>query len=289
MKTQYDIIFITSCCDTVEIHNLIESLNKNYTNLKLLLIITNMSGNILNLSDNSKFDYKLFNVTKLLNSSESRNLGIHFILKNNLFSYYIAFPDDDTTYDKSFFNFFNNLLNSNSINFKNYICNVKCREDNNLYYRKKVSNFPFKATKYNFDNVGAVNMILNFDTFYNIKYFNEKYGVGSIYGAGEDGDYFLRAIKYKEIFYNPNLYTIHPASNFSKLNNLELKDRMVKYSRGVISVLCLHNMYLFAFYITLRALGGFFINLKTDFKISLLYLKLFFIRLYFLLKYSIYV
>lgn len=248
-----------------------------------------MSGKSLNFTENLKFEYILLNVSKMLNSSEARNLGIDYVLQNNLFSHYIAYPDDDTTYDKSFFNFFNNLLKFNSINLKNYICNVKCREDINLYYRKKISNIPFKATKYNFDNVGAVNMILNFDTFLNIKYFNEKYGVGSIYGAGEDGDYFLRVLEYTEIYYNPNLYTIHPAPNISLLNNTDLKERMVKYSRGVISILCLHNMHLFAFYITIRALGGFFIHLKKNFKISILYLKLFFIRLYFLFKYTVHV
>lgn len=250
-----------------------------------------MSGNILNFTDNLFFDYKVLNITKILNSSKSRNIGIDYVLQNNLFSYFISFPDDDTTYDENFFIFFKELINSKKSTFKNYICDVKCREDINLYYRKKISNIPFKATIYNFDNVGAVNMILNFDTFYNIKYFNEKYGVGSYYGAGEDGDYFLRAVKYTDIFYSPYFYTIHPNSNllFSKINYKDFKERKIKYSRGVISVLCLHKMYLFAFYISIRALGGFLIHVTRDFKLSLFYFKLFFMRIYFLFKYSIYV
>jgi hypothetical protein len=291
LKSKYDIIFITSCCDKFEIHNLFESILNNNSELKILLLITNMSGNFLNFTDNFVFDYKIINTSKILNSSESRNLGIDYVLQNNLFSYYIAFPDDDTTYDKFFFNFFYNIIYSNTTTFKNYICNVKCREDVNLYYRKKISNNPFKATKYNFVNVGAVNLILNFNTFYEIKHFNEKYGVGSFYGAGEDGDYFLRVLNYSEVFYNPDLYTIHPSPNTlsTKLNYNELNKRMIKYSRGVISVLCLHKMYLFGFYISLRALGGVIIYLNSNLKLSLLYFKIFFLRLYFLCKYSFYV
>ena len=49
------------------------------------------------------------------------------------------------------------------------------------------------------------------------------------------------------------------------------------------------SWYLFAFYISLRSLGGFLIHLKINFKISFLYLRIFIIRLYFLFKYSIYV
>jgi hypothetical protein len=291
LKIKYDFIFITSCCDVSEIYNLIDSINSNNSKLRILLIITNMSCEILNLENISKFDYKLINVNKILNSSESRNLGIDFVLQKNLYSYYIAFPDDDTTYDKLFFDFFYNLIYTKANVFNNFICNVKCRENTNLYYRKKIANNPFKATKYDFDNVGAVNIILNFNTFYNNKYFNEKYGVGSIYGAGEDGDYFLRALNHSDFFYNPEFYTIHPTPNTlnKKLNYKDLNYRMIKYSRGVISVLCLHKMYLFAFYITLRAFGGFLINLKSNFRISILFFKIFFLRLYFLFKYSFYV
>ncbi len=291
LKTKYDFIFITSCCDNVEIYNLINSINTNISKLRILLIITNMSGDNLKLSHISNFDYKLINTKKILNSSESRNIGIDYVLQNNLNSIYIAYPDDDTTYDKYFFEYFYNLIYIKKNIFYNFICNVKCREDTNLYYQKKISNIPFKVTKYNFDNVGAVNIILNFDTFYNIKYFNEKYGVGSYYGAGEDGDYFLRALNYSQFFYNPEFYTIHPNSNilYTKLNYKDLNDRMTKYSRGVISVLCLHKMYLYAFYISLRAFGGFVIHLKKNIKISLLFLKIFFVRLYFLFKYYFYV
>jgi hypothetical protein len=291
LKLKYDFIFITSCCDVSEIYNLIDSINRNNSELIVLLIITNMSGEFLTINKNISFDFKVINVSCLLNSSESRNKGIDYVLKNNIQSNYIAFPDDDSTYDEIFFLYFKRLFNSPIRYYKNYICNVRCRDNINLFYRKKIANNPFMVTKYNFDNIGAVNFILNYDTFYNIKYFNVKYGVGSIYGAGEDGDYFLRALNYTEIYYSPDFYTIHPASNIvnRNLNYTELNNRMTKYSRGVISVLCLHRMYLYAFYISFRAFGGFIFNLMSNFKISFLYLKIFILRLYFLFKFSFYV
>ena len=287
MITKFDIIFITSCCDKIEINYLLNSINQSDFNLKIFIIIINMNGEDLIVDKKFKFNFLIINTLELLNSSKSRNLGIDYILQNKLTSYFVAFPDDDTTYDNNFFNFiFTKIYVENEID-RNYLCDVKCRDNLNKFYRKKISNTTFKVSKYNFDSVGAVNIILNLDTFLKVKYFNEKYGVGSIYGAGEDGDYFLRSLNFSDFFYIPSLYTIHPSVNLKVTSSdfSALSNRMLKYSRGVISVLCLHKMRLYACYISFRALGGVIINLPKSPKIAFLYFKIFFIRIFFLLKF----
>lgn len=289
MSPKYDLIFISSCINSKEIFNLIFSLNTDRTFLKKLLIITNMSG--VNISVHNKINYDLFiiNEDKILNSSQSRNLCINYLIKNKVSSKYYAFPDDDSTYDSSFFNFLYSQIYLSNDKLSNLVFDVKCRENLNLFYRSKIDNKVRKITKYDFDSIGAVNIIVNSFTFFNVGLFNEKFGVGSFYGAGEDGDYFLRALKFNEFYYFPNLYTIHPSS--SKIlynNNLKfLKIRMFNYSRGVIKVLCSHKLIFYAVYISLRPLAPFIYNLGSlNFNLSLLFFKVFLFRLYLIFKYS---
>jgi len=288
LKKKYDIIFITSCCKLDEIYNLLESIIKYNKSLSLFIVIVNMSNKKINIDKDINFEIEILEINKIFNSSISRNIAIKFIINNNITSHFVCFPDDDTTYDFNFFNFLNKKINQEEDTCKNFATNVMCRHDVKIFYRNRIATEDMILTKYNFDQIGAVNLIINYDTFVKVKYFNEKYGVGSYYGAGEDGDYFLRCLSFSDIYFINNLYTIHPAVSdlYKNLNSKLFFIRMINYSRGVISVLCMHKMYLFAFYISIRALGGSIINIFKNPNLSFIYFKIFFYRILFLIKFS---
>jgi hypothetical protein len=292
MNKKFDLIFISSCIDSNEIFNLIYSLDTDKTPLKKLLIVFNMSGNDVSPELKINYDIIIINENRILNSSQSRNQVVNYIICNNITGYYYAFPDDDSTYDFVFFNFMYQRI----INFHkepiNLVFDVKCRDDVSKFYRGRIGKKERRITKYDFDSIGAVNIVVNNFTFLKLKSFDERYGVGSFFGAGEDGDYFLRGLNFNHFFYFPQLYTIHPSpSTLYKSNKLDyLKIRMFNYSRGVMHVLCSHKMFLYAIYISLRPLGPFIGNiLKFNIKLALLFFRVFLFRIYLTIKFSFYV
>lgn len=284
----FDLIIIVPFCDYKHINYLINSLNSYNRGLNTHFVgINQTKSDLLDVESTSNFNsfVFLYSLSKL-NSSEARNVGLDYIRANKIQYKYIVFLDDDSSLDNIFFEF----VSSKCSEYKeeiNFVCDVKLQENVKLFYRGEISTREKFLNKYFFDSIGAVNILLTSYTINKVGIFDEKYGVGSYYGAGEDGDFFLRAIDVSSFYYSKLFYTIHPSINFKSnvLDFYHLNRRNILYSRGTISVLCKHNLKLYAFYIALRALGASFKHLIFNPKLSLLYFVSFFYRIGFLFRF----
>ncbi|MGE6220121.1 hypothetical protein ACQKCH_09865 [Nubsella zeaxanthinifaciens] len=220
-----------------------------------------------------------------MNTSIARNVGIKYVLDNGLTSSFVGFPDDDSSFDSSFFNQINLLINKRD--FRNFVIDVFCTGSKKLFRTINYSNNKL-LSKYDYNIVGAVNIILDFETFYNNSFFDVRFGVNAKYGAGEDGDYFIRAVGYKDFYYNNSLYNYHPSgeSKLEKLPYLQLRARVLGYGKGVIALLCKHKMFKQAMIVTARAPGG-ALKYLMRFKllIALTYFESFWVRLFYLIKF----
>ena len=113
--------------------------------------------------------------------------------------------------------------------------NVLCRDTKETYSNYNIADGALLKKK-DVLFVGCVRLMLSKDTFYKVGYFDEQLGIGAKYGAGEDGDYFLRALEYDEFHYTAKVYNFHPSPSlkYSKLKFKELILRFNNYGRGCL-------------------------------------------------------
>ena len=223
-----------------------------------------------------------------VNSSVARNIGIDYLLNHQLVSKFVCFPDDDSSYDRIFFKKIQSLIESNKLG--NYVTDVYCTGSRDLFRKVPYRNFTVLSNK-DFNIVGAVNIILNFKTFLQVLYFDSRFGVNAKYGAGEDGDYFIRAVQIERFYYTKELYSYHPSGEYryKSLSFKSMRKRLAGYACGGIALLCKHRMYKAAIILTFRAIGGMTkYLLKGEFKIAIAYFEAFFLRFFYLLKFSVF-
>jgi hypothetical protein len=286
----FDLIIITTCINNLHIKNLLNSiiLNNKYINT-YIYVINQYNDKIVVESDQNNF-IKIFNLKidnyNFLNSSLSRNIAIDFIIKNNIKSHYVCFPDDDTTFDHVFFIEIHRLI-QNSI-FNNYIFDVYCNNSNSHFHKIKHKDGTI-ISKNDYTYVGAVNILLKYETFLKTGFFDHRFGVNAIYGAGEDGDYFLRALNVSKFYYTNKFYNFHPPKNNFHLNYSYRKHRskLINYGKGVIVLLIKHKMYFEALKNSFKALGAFvYYFFKLQPIIAIVYFEVFFVRIFTLILYS---
>lgn len=289
MNEKFDVILVSTCCNHESVYELIDSLI-NYNNLIVVcLIVVNQDENKIKFIQNTnhtKVDIIEYN--RIVNTSVARNVGIQYLLDNNYISHFVCFPDDDSSFD---FNFFCQIKeNIRNCVFKNLVTDIYCTGTDKLFRKINLENNS-KLTKKNFNIVGAVNIILNFPTFSKVLYFDTRFGVNAKYGAGEDGDYFIRAIQKEPFYYSNTIYTYHP-SGFDKFRRLDYRQKRKKlksYGFGVIALLCKHKMYFKSLVVAFRALGGVLNSFsKFEFSLGLAYFEAFFVRLFCLIKFLIF-
>lgn len=280
----YDLILVTVCINNLHINKLLDSIYLHNKHVKANVIIVNQSNSKLYIENNYFNNFKFINLNitdkNYLNSSSSRNIAFEYILKNKIKSNYICFPDDDTTFDNYFFEYLKNIISSGIYN--NYIFDVYCNNTDNLFHNIKYEEGHI-IRKYDYKYVGAVNILINFETWVKTGFFDTRFGVNAKYGAGEDGDYFLRALKIKKFYYTKKLYNFHPSKiDFSdSLNYNNYKLKLKNYGKGVIVLLIHHKMFAEAFKVSFKALAAFFYySIKAKPKLAFIYLEVFFVRLY---------
>lgn len=235
------LLFATTCQNREYIEQLYKSILDGNKTLDLCVISLLQKGvkveEKLYKNDFSKFIFLYTDNGYGL--SKARNIIINYITKNNIKFDYIMFPDDDSTFDASFFENFEKIVTGNSL-ISVYNQNTK------VPYKMNYESFTY-ADKNQFEMAMSVNMIVSYDTFIKVGTFDENMGVGAKYGAGEDGDYFIRCCNESGQGFNVahEIYNYHPANNqkFKLIPLRTLVRRYRTYGEGVIYLCVKHKMY----------------------------------------------
>ena len=286
-RDNYNLILITTAITKEYIEKLLQSISNNNKSIRCYILIVLQNGLEIPIRDYStdKLDIDYITIPNQVNSSKGRNIGIEYVIHNRIHGKYIMFPDDDSTFNKDFFDNFNNSLNDNSC----YIITAYCEGTEILYnsYHSKIRHGTIIKRDFAL-KIGTINLILNYNIFKRVGLFDELMGVGAIHGAGEDSDYFLRALKYSDFYFNSNLYTFHPSPSmtYDKLSFRKLISRYKKYGDGVIYMLCKHRMYYSAITCIAKGFVGSIIAMaKFQGRLSIARFYAGFVRLYSFIKY----
>lgn len=273
----YDLVFVTTSSDLDLLEQYFKSLNSN-NSLNLLVVVVCQKGLELIPSCNNITHVHLIKINNKLSLSKARNYALEWLELEGIKYSYIMFPDDDSTFDMHFFNKFKMVVNEGL----NFLIDVRNQLEPGYFIKHNFEDGQ-RLGLISWNKSCSVNMIINFSTVSKLRRFDEKLGVGAQYGAGEDSDFFIRAVRENCIFTFTNaLYTIHPAAlDTYRTMSLEiLVKRFKNYGRGVVFVLMKHSMYLEAVKVCFRGVAGSIISaLKGNFKLSYAYFRSFLARI----------
>lgn len=275
MNQTFDILFVTTFIrpDTVDI--LLDSILAHNQSVRIGMVLVAQNNLPFDASRYESDYLTLFPITipNQVNSSRGRNIGIEYIHRHDLQSTFVMFPDDDTSFDAVFFQ------TVPTLNPK--LCYaLDVRNSDTDGFRLKIPST--HVGQEGWKVIGATNMLLSYEVFRHTGVFDEAMGVGAEYGAGEDGDYYLRSLAYaREYHYIETLYNYHPSGGkrYQELSLSALISRFHHYGRGVIYMLCKHKLYGQALGLTFKALAGSVLRLcQLNFKMSLVYQIAFYSR-----------
>lgn len=259
------LIFATTCQNILYIEELYKSIIEGNKTLDLCVITLLQKGNKIKeeLYKNNFTKFIFLHTDNCYGLSKARNIIIDYIIDQNIKFDYIMFPDDDSTFDGSFFdNFCNSVFCNSLISVYNQNTKIPYKLDYKYFTYADVNSFKLAM---------SVNMIISYKTFINVGHFDENLGVGAKYGAGEDADYFIRCCNENNCGFNVvhKLYNFHPANTHKfKLMTLNaLIKRYRTYSEGVIYLCIKHKLYGEAIKYIVRGIFGamhalIFLNIK---------------------------
>lgn len=290
-RVNYDLVMVVTFIDNQSICSMLKSVIDSNHNTQVLIVLVNQLDIPISIDSlNKNVHVESIYPKCALSLSGARNIAIKYIKDNKIKFNHIMFPDDDSTFDKTFFESFKDVIESN----KNYIISVY-NANTKDYYR------PFKLQdnqileKKDFKSAISVNMILAYETLLKTGEFDESLGIGTRLGSAEDLDYYIRACSITHFRFASRIYNYHPSAKslFDSAGLVKLLNRSVSYSRGYIYVMFRHKLFWESFNIVVRALlaSGYFL-VKLQFKRSIVNFLTFFIRLthfvYFLMNYRNY-
>jgi hypothetical protein len=287
MTKVYDLIFLVTSRDKSLIESFFNNMVDSYDDtIELLLFYVNQEVIINYESFDFEFDFLVID-TELVGLSSARNIGLDVLRENNISSRFIMFPDDDSTFDKTFFQKFNEVEFKSNINYITPIYNVGTFD---TYIGYKDCNFKLLTEK-NVAVVGSPNQILNYQSFKSLIYFDTKLGVGADYGSSEDHDLFYKLLQNGATYvYTEIVYSFHPkkTNNYQNVSLRKIIDRFSNYSKGFAYVNFKYGIYYhFPEYLYRTFLASIFFLIKLRLKLSFAYLIQFFIRVYFLLYFTV--
>jgi len=214
IKPLVSLVISTKNKDYEEVKKNVKKILENPGNFELILIDQNDDKRFANLVDcfkSEKFFYFSQDKTGL---ARGRNFGFE---KSN--GEWIIFFDDDAYFDKVNFALVLDFLS-------------KAKTDSCFYGQVKISatnkDYLTRATHkqkldfLHFDGVCSIALVFSRKILEKVGLFDENFGVGSIYGAGEEADLILRILKENfEIKYLAELITFHPqdVKNISKMDS----------------------------------------------------------------------
>lgn len=276
--SNYDLICVTTFVNLISIDNLLKSIILYNKNVDICVVIVAQNNNNIDSSSftNCLVNVKVINVKSIISLSKARNIALNYILENGIKFSYLMFPDDDSSFDSVFFNHFNNKVNGNTI------VDVYCENDSLLY---KSNNYKcgVMLSKNNFDAVMSVNLVVDYQTVITVGLFDERMGVGTAYGSGEDIDYFIRCctVSKRGFYYEKQLWNYHPKAEdkYKDMSLTLLLKRYKNYGCGMIFLFSKHSMYLHSVKCVFAALAGSLYSFITfNFKLSVARFYAFFVR-----------
>ena len=275
MSQKFDILFVTTFIRPDTVNILLNSIITYNQTVYVGMVIVAQNNLPFETSHYVSKHLTLFPITipNQVNSSRARNIGIEYIHQHDLQSTFVMFPDDDTSFDTVFFRTLPELN-------PNFCYALDVRNSDTEGFRLKIPSSRLGSEGWKV--IGATNMLLSYKVFSYTGLFDEVMGVGAQYGAGEDGDYYLRSLAHTEKYhYVEKLYNYHPSGEkrYQELSLSSLICRFHHYGRGVIYMLCKHKKYGQAIILIFKALAGSLLRLfQLNFKMSFVYFIAFYSR-----------
>jgi hypothetical protein len=273
----YNLIMVTTHQDNLNIFKLIDSIERNLKNIKVLLVVVSQECEIQFIPKKAEFSI-VFIQENRMGLSKARNIALNYLKTNDISAEYIMFPDDDSSFDKNFFLHFCNVLNTK----KCYITPIYKEGTKDLYFGKKTPNNKIIIPS-DHQLIGSPNQIILYEKLKNIIFFNEKLGAGALYGSSEDLDLFIKIFNQGEEFVFTNvIYSFHP-KKVAAYKNTEFKKiikRFESYSSGFAYVIFKYRLFNFIPEYLIRTFGAFILFLfRLQFKLAFAYFIQFFIRI----------
>jgi glycosyltransferase involved in cell wall biosynthesis len=197
----------------------LESLkNQSYTNFELIIVDQNDDDRIDKIVSKYNMDITVIK-SSIKGLSYNRNIGIKRVSGD-----IIAFPDDDCEYETDTLMKISEFFNKN-LNYSFYTCNTKDKNKNGSVFNGLRNNCNINL--FNFLNTGiSFTIFIKKEELANFT-MDEKLGVGTYFGSGEDSDMLLYLLKKKlKGRYFANTFIFHPAKKEL------LPQRVVTYSLG---------------------------------------------------------
>ncbi|MFR3329463.1 MAG: hypothetical protein ACLTSL_04785 [Odoribacter splanchnicus] len=245
----YQLVFLITCTDNAHISTCIESVSKNNDSLNCLVLLL-LQNNISIPFEQYITPYtfiKVLYTDHIIPLSQARNI----LLKSEdiVPDAYYMFPDDDSVFDRHFFDSFQKIIKRNTL------IAVKGSQNKTAYFLKMPDRKIASVTDFN--KAISVNMVIKGTTIALVGDFDEKLGVGNYYGAGEDNDYFLRCSAIEQFVFTNDLWNYHPLP-YKKISQpvKSVLKRYKSYGRGVIYMLLKHGMHAEAFKVVIRGYLG---------------------------------
>ncbi len=282
----FNLIMVTTHQDDLNIFKLLDSIDNNVKNIRVLLVVVSQECKTIYKSKNPLLDIAFIDEVKM-GLSKARNIALKYLLQNSFSAEYIMFPDDDSSFDQDFFINFSTILNSN----KCYITPIYNRGTKDLYFGKKTKeNKLIKPIDHQL--IGSPNQIILYNLLKQDIVFNEELGVGAQYGSSEDLDLFLNLyLKGNSFVFTNKLYNFHP-KKVAAYKNVQLRDiirRFRNYSSGFAFVIFKYKYFKLIPEYLIRTLVAFVVfAIKFNFKLSLAYLVQFFLRIQLLIHFFFY-
>lgn len=212
-------------------------LNQNYNNFEIIIIDQSDNDLTKKMVKEVNDDRIVYNHVDYKGLSKARNDALKQVTGD-----YFCLIDDDAFYYPNYLKMAYSLLKKektiisgyifDKINNKDFVKYNNSKSDKYVEVRDIMRTCPSPA------------LIFPVSIIKEIGFFDEKFGVGSLYGAGEETDYLLRAYynNYK-IKYNRNLRVDHPMIIEGEPPLIMTDKKIASYAYGTGALLKKHMIY----------------------------------------------
>lgn len=270
-----DLILITTGKERALLDRLIDSIQGKSMGLNLLMVLVNQGPEFEFASQDEQLKLHTINVGEQLSLSAARNMALNWVFNQKLSGKYVLFPDDDSTFDQSYFQNIRQYLKEPRL----LLAKIVNQEDQGDY--RRYPSKPVRGTLSLLPYVSSVGLIIPFGLAQKVGFFDPTLGVGAKWGSSEDLDYYLRCCAYGDFEFNPALYSFHPSrfGKYRQLSAAQISQRFKAYTDGYLLVHYRYKLESNLRSFATRAIAGSLLSiLKGEFTLARSYYELFLYR-----------